>query len=368
MNVDINPSSKIARSLAEGSRRNVSPAFYFYRQTLLDRLAEVASVSDPETIYYSLKANPELLVIREVAAAGFAADVASIRELKLALEAGFPPHRISCVGPWKPADFLEAAIEAGVGRICVESVAEFEWLAAKRHAPQLYARLLLSREALPIAEQMATAVSPFGLTLEEVAMLDPASSRFSGVHIYVGSDFQSVEAAAEVLTSNAFTTSSVQFGPGLGISYELGKSDPAWSALVKQITKVRPEKTSFEMGRYLVAHCAILLATVQIVKVRAGKKVCVLDAGMTSFARTILTGARHPVVCIGREISGVENADVILCGPTCTPLDRINGACLFDSVDVGDQVAVLCAGAYGVNLNFSGFLGFDRAPFLSDGG
>ncbi|MBU6268108.1 MAG: pyridoxal-dependent decarboxylase, exosortase A system-associated, partial [Sphingomonadales bacterium] len=50
-----------------------------------------------------------------------------------------------------------------------------------------------------------------------------------------------------------------------------------------------------------------------------------------------------------------EEASVVGC--LCTPLDRLADKAGFPRADVGDVVAVFCAGAYGASASPAAFLG-----------
>ncbi|MBM3650352.1 MAG: diaminopimelate decarboxylase, partial [Alphaproteobacteria bacterium] len=81
-------------------------------------------------ICYAMKANSSLAVIRLFGALGAGADIVSLGEMRRALAAGIPTHRIVYSGVGKKASELMAALEAGIGQINVESSAELETLNA----------------------------------------------------------------------------------------------------------------------------------------------------------------------------------------------------------------------------------------------
>ena len=74
-------------------------------------------------------------IARWVAAEGLSLDVCSGGELAVALRAGFPPERIALHGNNKSPAELAAALDAGVGRIVVDSfheIARLDALATQR--------------------------------------------------------------------------------------------------------------------------------------------------------------------------------------------------------------------------------------------
>jgi diaminopimelate decarboxylase len=346
----------------------------FLPELLTARALEIAGESPARDIFYSLKANPSNAVLRRLAALGFGADVSTAWELELAIAAGFPLSQISCVGPWKPPRLLRQIAELPLRRVSVESVPEARAIASLRNnatIPELFVRWLPPpRIRAATAENMATAASQFGLLTEEI--LDLAGHvPVDGIHLYAGSDIQDVTEATQALdvfTASPFASLPIQFGPGLGISYELDQPDPSWKRLLSATSTLRPSGSTYlELGRYLVAHSTALLATVQVVKEREGQRICIMDAGMACFARTVLTGSRHSVVSLDSPVeydAMAVNNDIRLVGPSCTPLDVIRARCYFSEVKPGDTLAILACGAYGANLALHGFMGLPPASTI----
>ena len=77
-------------------------------------------------VYYAVKANPNLALLRALVAHADGVDISSAGELVQAQLAGFNPVCMSFAGPAKTASELEAAIRAGVGCISMESVREID--------------------------------------------------------------------------------------------------------------------------------------------------------------------------------------------------------------------------------------------------
>ena len=73
-------------------------------------------------IYYAVKANPNLAVIRTLAECGAGAEITSIGELERALHGGVKPANIVFSGAGKRRDEITAALLAGLYQINVESI------------------------------------------------------------------------------------------------------------------------------------------------------------------------------------------------------------------------------------------------------
>src|SRR5204863_9228575 len=145
------------------------------------------------------KASPSTAMARLVAGAGLGLDVATGGERRVALHAGFPAHRIVLHGNNKSSDELRAAIEAGVGRVVVDSFDELdrlEMLAAGGTAPvDVLVRVTPGVEAHTHEFiETGTEDSKFGFGLQSGDALaavkrvaERRTLRFAGLHCHIGS-------------------------------------------------------------------------------------------------------------------------------------------------------------------------------------
>src|SRR5881392_107599 len=107
-------------SLAEA----VGTPLYCYSNATLERHYRVfadAFADVPSLVCYAMKANSNQAVIATLARLGAGADVVSGGELKRALAAGIAPDKIMFSGVGKIAAELEAAVDAGILCVNVES-------------------------------------------------------------------------------------------------------------------------------------------------------------------------------------------------------------------------------------------------------
>src|SRR6201996_5357106 len=107
-------------------------AFYCYSTATLERHYRVFSdafAGEKALICYAMKANSNQSVLRTLAKLGAGADVVSGGELKRALAAGIPSHKIVFSGVGKTEAELRAALAADILCLNVESEPELELLA-----------------------------------------------------------------------------------------------------------------------------------------------------------------------------------------------------------------------------------------------
>src|SRR3954469_6108326 len=106
-----------------------TPAYVLDEEDLRSRCREWREAFTGSDVYYAAKAFLCLAVARWVADEGLGLDVCTGGELAVALRAGVAPDRLVFHGNNKSVSELERALEAGVGRVVVDSFEELARLA-----------------------------------------------------------------------------------------------------------------------------------------------------------------------------------------------------------------------------------------------
>lgn len=301
--------------------------------------------------------------------------------------AGIDPARVSFAGPGKRDRELEAAIAAGV-TLNLESEAEARRALAIAdrlgRTPRLAIRVNPQFDLKGSGMKMGGGAKPFGLDAERVPALAraivAAGAEWRGFHIFAGSQAldagavadtqaQALALAAQLARESSLALPHCNLGGGIGIPYFPGDK-PLDLALVgerlaEQFAALPPElqDTEFcmELGRYLVGEAGVYLTRVVDRKVSHGEIFLVTDGGMhhqlaASGNFGTVVRRNYPVAIANRFGAEVEEeASVVGC--LCTPLDRLADKGGLPRADVGDLVAVFCAGAYGASASPSAFLG-----------
>src|SRR5262249_7081268 len=113
--------------LHELARQYGTPFFLYDADVICKRIADLrAQLADLAHVYYAVKANPNLALLRALRSCADGLDISSGGELEQALAAGYSGEQLSFAGPAKTAAELTAAIRAGVGCISIESPRELE--------------------------------------------------------------------------------------------------------------------------------------------------------------------------------------------------------------------------------------------------
>ncbi len=378
--------------VAEAGR---TPVFVYSRALLDARVAQLrAALPDRVGVNYAVKANPHPLVIAHMAGQVDGFDIASAGELALCQAAGIDPRRISFAGPGKRDDELEAAIAAGVTLNCESEGEGLRALAIGQRlgvAPRIAIRVNPSFVMTGSGMKMGGGAKQFGVDAEKVPALAKRliaeGAEWRGLHIFTGSQTLSadaiIEAQANVLALAAELTEAIghgcpklNMGGGLGIPYfpgdtpvDLPKVGAALTERVADLPPVLAEtELCIELGRYLVGEAGVYLCRIIDRKESHGTTFLVTDGGLHhqlaasgNFGTVV---RRNYPSAIATRYGAEPTEEVNIVGCLCTPLDRLADNAMMPRAEVGDLVAVFCAGAYGASASPAAFLGHGPAAEL----
>ncbi|MGI8667307.1 MAG: diaminopimelate decarboxylase, partial [Jatrophihabitans sp.] len=225
-----------------------TPAFVLDTADLRGRARTYAAAFEGGDVFYAGKAFLSTAVAAIIADEGLGIDVCTAGELAVALRAGVDPGRIALHGNNKSIVELRLAVQAGVGRIVLDSTIEIERLAAVAAAAGVRARVLL-RVTVGVEahthEFIATAHEDqkFGFSLSSgqamaavAGVLDRPELELLGLHSHIGSqifDTAGFEVAAHrvigllatIRDEHGVELPEIDLGGGLGIAYVEG-DDP----------------------------------------------------------------------------------------------------------------------------------------------
>jgi diaminopimelate decarboxylase len=369
-----------------------TPLFVYSRALLDQRVAELrAALPTRIGINYAVKANPMPEVIAHMAPLVDGFDIASAGELDMVVMAGINPARVSFAGPGKREDELEAAVEAGVTLNCESEGEATRTLAIGQRIgvqPRIAIRVNPSFELKGSGMKMGGGAKPFGVDAEKVPALGRLVIRegaeWRGLHIFTGSQALSAEAiteaqanvlnlAAELAESIGHGLPKLNMGGGFGIPYFPGDAPidlvEVGNALAKRVAQLpdtlRETELCLELGRYLVGEAGVYLCRVVDRKVSHDTTYLVTDGGLhhqlaASGNFGTVVRRNYPSAIATRYAAEAEEV-VNVVGCLCTPLDRLADQAHMPRADVGDLVAVFCAGAYGATASPAEFLGHGPA-------
>jgi diaminopimelate decarboxylase len=365
-----------------------TPLFVYSSEVIRDCVARLRSAMPAcLSLHYAVKANPyrPLLKLFDELVDGF--DIASGGELAMVLEAGIDPADVSFAGPGKRDAELEAAITAGV-TLNLESESEADRALAIGArlgiTPRLAIRVNPDFDLKGSGMKMGGGAKPFGVDAARVPALArrviASGAGWRGFHIFAGSQAldaeaiadtqaQTLQLAARLAEESGAPLPRCNLGGGFGIPYFSGDR-PLDIALVGSklgeafdcLPGVLAD-TDFciELGRYLVGEAGVYLTRIVDRKESHGEVFLITDGGLhhqlaASGNFGTVVRRNYPVAIASRfDAPAEEEASVVGC--LCTPLDRLADKAGLPRTEVGDLVAVFCAGAYGASASPSAFLG-----------
>lgn len=380
---------RVSDLVAEAGR---TPLFVYSRAHLDRRVAELrAAIPARVGLNFAVKANPHLAVIGHMAPLVDGFDIASSGELGLCLALGIDPARISFAGPGKRDDELKAAIATGVTLNCESEGEAARALAIGQRlgkAPRMAIRVNPDFEMKGSGMKMGGGAKQFGVDAERVPALAreviAQGAEWRGLHIFTGSQTLSAEAimeaqgnvlelAANLSDAIGYGLPKLNMGGGLGIPYFPGDTPvdlPRVGAeLAERLVDLPPAladtELCMELGRYLVGEAGVYLTRVIDRKVSHGVTYLVTDGGLHhqlaasgNFGTVV---RRNYPSAIATHYGAQATEEVNIVGCLCTPLDRLADNATMPRAEVGDLVAVFCAGAYGASASPSAFLGHGPA-------
>jgi len=330
-------------------------------------------------IYFAVKANGNLAILRILASEGVGADVFSAGELQLTKLAGIPTEKILFNGNSKSKDDLREAVESGV-KISVDSLGELRVLAAVTDELGKEAEI-----AIRVNPDVSPAVNPkiatglkeskFGVPYHEIMSMCEEAVQYrnialTGLHCHIGSQILKLDVFGEAaekmmnlveqLHERGIELEFVDLGGGLGIGYseEDKKIVPTPDDLAAVIIPVLVDrmkslglnlKLILEPGRSIVGTTTILLSRVNVVK-PAHKNFVAIDAGFNLLIRPVMYDAYHEVVVANRQHERASTLYTVV-GPVCESGDIIAKDRMLPEVKSGDLVAIKDVGAYGFSMS-----------------
>jgi len=387
-----------------------------FRSRCQDFAGAFGSAAD---VHYAAKAFLSSHIVQWLAQEGISLDVCTGGELRLALRAGFPPAQIALHGSNKSQAELQAAADAGVGAIVVDSFDEIGRLAgiaesrantaARRNGagPDVHHRIpVMIRVTVGVEahthEFIATAHEDqkFGFSLaggaaaEGIRRIVACSGlTLVGLHSHIGSqifDPSGFEVSAHRLVlllksaiadhpELAESITTLDLGGGLGIAYTSADTPPPIDAMAKSLTEIVERecqasgltvpRIAVEPGRAIVGPGTVTLyevGTIKDVHLDGGlvRKYVSVDGGMSDNIRTALYDADYTVTLASRSSQGPAVRCRVV-GKHCESGDIVVRDCYLPAdLAVGDLLAVAATGAYCYAMS-SNYNRLPRPPLIA---
>lgn len=358
-------------ALADVAAMAGTPCYVYSAKTLRENYRAYADAfgDAPHTVYYAMKANGNLSLLRLLAQEGAGFDIVSGGELYRVLKAGGDPAKVVFSGVGKTASEIDQALEAGIFAFNCESEPELALIDSLAHRRGVQARVAIRVNPNVQASTHAYISTggkahKFGVDIDEAEGVYQRARQcknllIEGVSCHIGSQIfdptsllRAVDRVLEFiekLRARGFDIRHADLGGGLGVGYKPDDEVPAISDFVQALrarTAGRNLHVMVEPGRSIVGNAGVLVTRVLYRKRTGDKEFVITDAAMTDLIRPALYDAHHEILP-ARAVEGlpVICADVV--GPVCESGDFLAHDRTMPEVFPGDLLAVCTAGAYG---------------------
>ncbi len=317
-------------------------------------------------VYYAVKANPDIEVLKFIDSLGIGFEIASEGELAMLVSMGVHKNRIITSNPIKSFKFLRMAADYGISYFAFDSRDEVKKLRDYCPGCNVYVRLAVPNEGSewPLSRKFSVEVD----AAEELLLyakkkgLNPV-----GITFHVGSqctnmyNWNSALDKAKMLWDRAekrgIRLSVLDIGGGHPIRYT--KNVVNIAAINKNINKLIydkfPRKTRIfiEPGRAVVGDAGIFVTKV-IGKARRGDENWLsIDVGVFNGLMESVGGIKYSYIVEGAK----EKKLWTLAGPSCDSFDVIDKDIMLPEPEVGNLILILSSGAYTISYasEFNGF-------------
>ncbi len=319
-------------------------------------------------VFYAVKANRHLEILKTLLSEGCGFDVASMNEVRICMGIGCPPGKIAFSNPIKSPSEIREAYKLGVRLFSADSEAEIRKLSELAPGSDIYIRLAVSNEGSvwPLTRKFGVE-RPEAVSLLSQAVhlgLNPV-----GLTFHVGSQClnpenweKAIDACAEVFTAarrEGIKLKLLNLGGGLP-ALEAMTQPPSIEEIGRRVVGrierhfSRDVRVLIEPGRHMVATSGTLVASVIGEAERRGEHWIYLDAGVYNGLMEIHEKFPYEV---RTEHPSREKRSYVMAGPTCDSVDVIFKSIVLPKVELGDRILFMNAGAY--TTGYDRYNGFD---------
>jgi diaminopimelate decarboxylase len=336
------------------------------------------ALPDCVDVFYALKVNPNVSLVKLLRSKGACTEVCSITEMEIALKAGSTPQDIIYLGPCKKDYELKRAIELDIFAIVIES--ETELLRVSKFAEQQGKTVNVAIRINPDFSadgspwKMGGRPTQFGIDEKHAienfgTYLQVPHINIRGIHVYNGTSILDAKSVYqntkyilslfETITQRYATNfSMVDVGGGLGIPYFTNQSaldsnelQSLMIPLFKAFNAKYPNtRIIMESGRFILGTAGYMAVQVNNIKENHNKTFIVTDGGTNCHSAAAGSGRVVKRNFPMENISASTNAKEMeyqVAGPLCSPDDIIGRNIKLKAVKEGDILVVKSSGAYG---------------------
>ena len=321
-------------------------------------------------ICFAIKSNTNVNLIKEIKKFGLGADVVSMGELMVALNAGINPKKIVFSGVGKTSNEISFAIDKKILLINSESISEVKEInriaKLKKKRVVIGIRLNPNTDAKTL-KQISTGKkdNKFGVNTKTFIKLVNYCKSCENIElrclsVHIGSQIldykpyeQMLKVIDKILDKINYKFKFIDLGGGMGISYNKNTKKlnyKKYNLAIKKFLKKHKSKVIFEPGRSIIGNTGTLISKVIYIKDSEKRSFVILDSAMNDLMRPALYGAKHRILPSVKNFT-ISKKIYEFVGPICESTDKFATLKKFQELKENDLIAICDVGAYGMSLS-----------------
>lgn len=374
----------------DASKNFSTPNIFIDLRTIKKNFLQLKDLFPYAYIYYAVKANPGIPVLKMLKELGSNFDIASRYELDSVLALDISPEKISYGNTIKKARDIKYFYEKGVRIFATDSKEDLKNIAREAPGSRIYVRILVENASSadwPLSRKFGCHPD---MAYDLLVMARDLGLTPYGISFHVGSQQRDIGSWNDAIAKTKYLFESLEDEENIKLSMiNMGGGFPAHYIQPTNDLKDYASEISrylhddfgedipaiaLEPGRSLVGDSGILTSEVVLISRKnntALQRWVYLDSGkFNGLIETLEESIKYPIIT---EKDGGRDGEVILAGPTCDSADIMYEDTKYRlPVDLksGDKVYWLSTGAYTstyASVEFNGFPPIQAYYITEDG-
>ncbi|MGQ9702146.1 MAG: diaminopimelate decarboxylase [Bacteroidales bacterium] len=344
-----------------------TPCYVYDKKKLLKNIETLKqNFSGIAKLFFAVKANTNLVILKLLKNQGIGAEVVSPGEIFVCLKSGYRGDEILYNNVARKIEEIQYALNNGIIVFNFESINQAILLekAARERNIKINAFIRINPEIFSKTHphlSTGSGFSKFGMTMEEIKENIPLIKKFRyaklvGIHCHIGSQILSPEPfvravkkckqVIKLLRKQGFKIDCVNLGGGFGVPYLPQEKPLDFEPIVKSYRSIKDEfkvEIFLEPGRFFVANAGYILTRLIDKKSRNHIPLYMIDAGMTENPRPALYNAYHHIEPLFPNFK--QKISVRVTGPLCENADEF-GYYSLPELKIGSYLLIHNSGAY----------------------
>ncbi len=347
----------------------ITPFLLIDSEKIREKVALIGRHIKNAKLFYAVKANPDIKVIKFLNKLKTGFEIASEGELELLSSIGVEASRIISSNPVKSLKFLKLAASYGVDRFSFDSPDEVDKLMKYIPGCSVYIRLSVPNEGSewPLSKKFGVELDN---ALELLLYAGKRGLKPAGITFHVGSQctnayswniaLDKAKALWDMAGKKGLKLKLLNIGGGYPINYT--KNVVGIEAIERNINTLIYERFPedidiyMEPGRAVVGDAGIFVSTVIGKAKREDEEWLYIDVGVFNGLMESVGGIKYSYIVESNK--QVRSRKLwTMAGPSCDSFDVIDKNVLLPEPEVGNLVLILSSGAYTISYasEFNGF-------------